>query len=155
MASTNTTVKEHQKQNEELWMQIDKLNLEKDLLNKNIINEKELIKELQEQIERLEVIRAKVTAYSPSDDRNGINADANPSITSTGKTPGKIYAAADPKRLPYGTKIYIPNFGEVEIQDTGGALRNDKKNVRIDIFKETYEGAIAWGIQDLDIRLVY
>lgn len=64
------------------------------------------------------------------------------------------WSAADPERLPYGTKLYIPEYGVVEIGDTGGALRKDKKNIRIDVFSETYEQAMKWGVKDLDVKIL-
>ncbi len=99
-------------------------------------------------------ITARVTAYAPFDNKSGICADENPNSTSTGKRPGPEYAAADPARLPYGTKLNIPGYGVVEIQDTGGALRNDKENIRIDVFMYDYESAIIFGVQWLEVEIL-
>lgn len=99
-------------------------------------------------------ITARVTAYAPFDNKSGICADENPNSTSTGKVPGPEYAAADPARLPYGTKLNIPGYGVVEIQDTGGALRNDKENIRIDVFMYDYESAIIFGVQWLEVEIL-
>ena len=99
-------------------------------------------------------ITARVTAYAPFDNQSGICADENPNSTSTGKVPGPQYAAADPSRLPYGTKLNIPGYGIVEIQDTGGALRNDKENIRIDVFMYDYESAIIFGVQWLEVEIL-
>lgn len=112
------------------------------------------IEKLEENIRKLKIIRAKVTAYSPLDNRDGNQSQGNPSRTSTGRRVGKHIAAADPKRLPYGTKLNIPGYGIVEIQDTGGALRKDKKNIRIDLYYETFEQAINWGIKDLEVEVL-
>ena len=99
-------------------------------------------------------ITARVTAYAPFDNKSGICADENPNSTSTGKRPGPSYVAADPARLPYGTKLNIPGYGVVEIQDTGGALRNDKDNIRIDVFMDSYESAIIFGVQWLEVEIL-
>lgn len=100
------------------------------------------------------VVPAVVTAYAPFDNQSGICADDNPTVTSRGYTPSKVYAAADPERLPYGSKLIIPGYGEVEVQDTGSALRADPDNIRIDVYFDTHEEAIRWGRRNLDIQIV-
>lgn len=99
------------------------------------------------------IVLAKVTAYAPHDNQSGICAEneSNP-ITSTGYTPGYNYAAADPQRLPYGTVLFIPNYGIVEIQDTGGALR-ESNMIAIDVYFPTYKEAIMWGVQYLEVEV--
>lgn len=99
-------------------------------------------------------IPAIVTSYAPFDNVSGICNNGDPYNTSTGKMPGRLYAAADPERLPYGTRLYIPGYGIVIIQDTGGALIKDKNNVRIDIFHETYKEAMEWGEQPLEVIIL-
>ena len=69
-------------------------------------------------------------------------------------TVSREYAAADPRKIPYGTVLDIPGYGIVEIQDTGGALRRDNKNIRIDLYHDTYKEAMAFGVQDKDIRII-
>ena len=100
-----------------------------------------------------QIIIARVTAYAPFDNQSGICADENPNSTSTGKVPGPSYAAADPSRLPYGTKLNIPGYGVVEIQDTGGALRN-YEGIAVDIFKSSYSEAMQWGVQYLEVEIL-
>ena len=139
-------------QNNSLKWGIEKLSDINKLLMLELAQEKAYTKELQEEIEILRTISARVTAYAPFDNISGICADNNPYSTSTGKFPGSEYAAADPLILPYGTMLNIPGYGTVEIQDTGGALRG-KSEVRIDVFMETHEEAIAWGVKWLDIKL--
>ena len=98
-------------------------------------------------------ITARVTAYAPFDNKSGICNDGDPNSTSTGKRPGPEYAAADPERLPYGTKLNIPGYGIVEIQDTGGALRN-YEGIAVDLYFETYEEAMQWGVQYLEVEIL-
>lgn len=100
-----------------------------------------------------ETMIAKVTGYAPLDNISGICADENPTVTSIGHYPSKKYAAADPKKLPYGTKVYVPGYGVVEIGDTGGAMRN-YEGVQIDLFFDTYEDAIEWGVQYIEIEIL-
>lgn len=98
-------------------------------------------------------ILAKVTAYAPYDNQSGICNDGNPNYTSTGTSPGFEYVAVDPSKIPYGTKLLIPEYGEVIAADTGGALRNYDK-VAIDVFFETYEDAMNWGVQFLEVKIL-
>ena len=49
------------------------------------------------------IYTARVTAYSPYDNQSGISADENPSVTSTGTTPGWGTIAVDPEVIPSGT----------------------------------------------------
>ena len=100
------------------------------------------------------IVTAVVTAYAPGDNRSGMCADSDPSVTSTGKAPGPAYCAADPARLPYGTRLEIPGYGEVEVQDTGGALRSDPENIRIDVWAPSYEQALEWGRQELEVIIL-
>lgn len=86
-------------------------------------------------------VLARVTAYAPFDNRSGICNDGDPTNTSTGRKPGREYAAADPQKLPYGTKLEIPGYGTVEIQDTGGALRS-YEGIAIDVYFDSYEEAM-------------
>lgn len=97
-------------------------------------------------------VLARVTAYAPFDNRSGICNDGDPTNTSTGRSPGREYAAADPQKLPYGTKLEIPGYGTVEIQDTGGALRS-YDGIAIDVYFDSYEEAMKWGVQYLEIKI--
>lgn len=94
-----------------------------------------------------------VTAYAPFDNKSGICNNGDPTSTATGTYPKKGTLAADPARLPYGTQIEIPGYGPGIVEDTGGALRNDKENLRIDVYMDTYEEAMAWGRQELIIQI--
>ena len=98
-------------------------------------------------------IAARVTAYSPFDNQSGMCADEDPSVTSTGVRPGPMYIAVDPKRIPYGSRVYIPGYGMAIAADTGGALRR-YRGVAIDVYKETYREMRQWGKQYLTVVLV-
>ena len=97
-------------------------------------------------------VTAVVTAYAPYDNKSGTCNDGDP-YTSTGTMPKHGTMAADPKRVPYGTKVFVPGYGLGQIEDTGGALRKDKKNIRIDIFVKTYKEAIQFGKQTMEIKI--
>lgn len=93
-----------------------------------------------------------VTAYSPLDDRNGLNADSDPEHMATmAKTEEVIdYAiAVDPKVIPYGTWVFIEGVGWRQALDTGGAIKGN----RIDVSMRTYNDAIQFGRQELRVIL--
>lgn len=96
------------------------------------------------------IYTARVTAYAPYDNQSGICADENPSVTSTGTTPGWGTIAVDPDVIPYGTLLYVPGYGIGIASDTGAALRL-YPGVAIDVYMDTYDEAMQWGSQTLDI----
>ncbi|MSU01885.1 3D domain-containing protein [Tissierella pigra] len=127
--------------------------LEENLVLQIELLENDLIK-LEGENEQLRTIRAKLTAYSPLDNVDGQQAEGNPNRTSIGKQVSRGIVAADPRKLPYGTRLEIPDWGVVEVGDTGGALRNDNKNIRIDLFHETYNQAMKFGVKDLEVKIL-
>lgn len=94
------------------------------------------------------------TAYSPLDNVNGIEADADGNTTSIGLQPGPNIIAVDPERIPYGSEMVViyPNGSILKgiAGDTGGALRSDSR-LHIDIFKYTFVEACAHGIVPVQI----
>ena len=79
-------------------------------------------------------------------------AYTNDPITSTGTKPteGRTIAV-DPKVIPYGTKVYIPQFNKVFIaEDCGSAIKGN----RIDIYMNSYKACMDWGIQTIDIIIL-
>lgn len=68
-------------------------------------------------------------------------------ITATGTkaTEGRTIAA-DPKVLPYGTKVII-NDHEYIVEDCGGAVKGN----RIDLFFDSHSEALQWGVQRLEV----
>ena len=54
--------------------------------------------------------------------------------------------AADPRSLPYGTRLEVPGYGFGIIEDTGGAL----KGRHIDIFFHSHREAMKWGVKKLE-----
>ncbi|SNS23073.1 3D (Asp-Asp-Asp) domain-containing protein [Anaerovirgula multivorans] len=109
--------------------------------------------ELKVENEKLRTFRAKVTAYSPYDDRNGINSSGDPSVTATGTRPRIGVAAVDPKKIPYGSRLLVPGYGEVTAEDTGGALRQ-YDGYAIDVFMDTYSEAMSFGVKYIDVKIL-
>ena len=89
----------------------------------------------------------KVTAYSPYDNVNGMQADGDPSRTATGTVPGPGTMAVDPNVIPYGsTIVVIYSDGSVEVgraEDCGGAVRKN----HLDVFRQTFKEATKLGVQ--------
>lgn len=78
-------------------------------------------------------------------------AYAGDTITSTGTTPKWGTLAVDPKVIPYGTKIYIPQFDKIFIaEDCGSAIKGN----RIDIFMDTEAHCNEWGVKDIEIQIL-
>lgn len=100
-----------------------------------------------------EVITARVTAYAPLDNKSGICAEGDPTITATGAKVRRGIIAVDPKKIPYGSLVYVPGYGEAIAEDTGGALRQ-YKGVAIDILVDSYEEAMQWGKQEVEVTIL-
>lgn len=71
--------------------------------------------------------------------------------TSTGKVPvsGRTIAV-DPKVIPYGSIIYIQNYGYFIADDCGGAIKGN----RIDIFTASHKEAIQNGKRIANVYLL-
>lgn len=77
-------------------------------------------------------------------------AYAGDTITSTGTVPRWGTIAVDPNVIPYGSKVYIPQFGMTFIaEDCGGAIKGNK----IDIFMGSEGEAYSWGRRSIDIYI--
>lgn len=90
----------------------------------------------------------RITAYSPLDDKNGINSEGLSDTTSIGMKVGWGRFAVDPSRIPYGSQMMIiyPD-GTVETgiaADTGGALRKEGA-LKIDVYRDTFKQANSFG----------
>lgn len=82
----------------------------------------------------------------------GATAYYGDTITSTGVKPivGRTIAV-DPKVIPYGTKVYIPQLNKVFIaEDCGSAIKGN----RIDIFMNSYDECMNWGYKDITIIIL-
>lgn len=143
-----------QENNEDLRLQLDDLQDQLEIYMEIIQRDKKHIRELEEEIERLRTIRARVTAYSPLDNQSGICADSDPTVTATGTRPRIGVVAVDPNKIPYGTEMFVPNYGVAVAEDTGGLIRS-YDGIAIDLTMETYAEAMAWGVQYLDVKVFW
>lgn len=103
-------------------------------------------------------LTCRVTAYCTCPTCCGIWSDRHPSRigtdyvqkTSTGTIPteGRTIAT-DQSVIPAGTHVII-NGHKYIAEDTGGAIKGN----RIDIFFDTHEEAVAWGVQELEVDVI-
>jgi len=91
-----------------------------------------------------QVVRVQMTAYTAwdPDSMEGKEPDG---ITSTGKraTPGRDIAV-DPSVIPYGTKVFIPNYGFRTANDTGGAIKGKKIDILVKNLQEARNIGRQW-----------
>lgn len=88
-----------------------------------------------------------ITAYCPCSKCCGEWADG---ITSTGTvaTEGRTIAV-DPSVIPYGSVVEINGVNYIA-EDCGGAI---KKN-RIDLYFDSHDDALEWGVQEHDVYML-
>lgn len=71
--------------------------------------------------------------------------------TRSGKWPlANRTVAVDPDIIPLGTKLWVDGFGELVAEDTGGDILGE----RIDIFFDTEEEAIKWGVRTVRVKVI-
>jgi 3D (Asp-Asp-Asp) domain-containing protein len=70
-------------------------------------------------------------------------------ITASGTRarPGTI--AADTRRYPFGTIVYVPGYGYGRVEDRGGAIRGNK----LDVYFRRHSTALDWGRQTLPVKV--
>jgi len=93
--------------------------------------------------ERIDFTRAMemvATAYS-------YNAGA---YTSTGERVRVGGIAVDPRVIPYGTRLYVENYGYATAIDCGGAIKGN----RIDVFLESEQECRRWGVRRLKVYVL-
>jgi 3D (Asp-Asp-Asp) domain-containing protein len=103
-----------------------------------------------EETSEWESIKMRVTAYCPCSKCCGRYSDG---VTACGHKirTGDTFVAAD-KRYPFGTEMLIPGYGNsqrVQVLDRGGATKGN----RLDVFFDTHEEALEWGVRYLDIKV--
>ena len=116
-------------------------------------------------------VYAKVTAYTPWDaiDANSGFQDGYTStmVDTTSSDPNSVYGiAADPRVIPYGTKIYVPGYWEslqnnrtliptemTKVDDTGSALVKSAEMgvIHLDIRYRTSRKAKEWGVKWMNV----
>ena len=69
--------------------------------------------------------------------------------TATGTKPHRGTMAVDRRTIPMGSYGYVPGYGEVHAEDTGGAIKGN----RIDLFFETRGQAVSWGRRTVELYI--
>ncbi|MDO8582223.1 MAG: hypothetical protein Q7S16_05125 [bacterium] len=95
------------------------------------------------------------TAYCPCELCCGDSADGETSIGDDAFVIDGV--AADPRALPYRTRISIPSIGVREVDDTGGALRRawrERGQYHIDLRFATHDEALEWGRQIVTVTIL-
>ncbi|MGG3505016.1 3D domain-containing protein [Paenibacillus lautus] len=79
-----------------------------------------------------------LTAYTNGPESTGKNpGDPDYGVTASGKQTKENWTiAADPKVLPFGTKVYIDGVGERVVEDTGSAIKGHIIDVFINDLNE-------------------
>ena len=96
---------------------------------------------------------AVVTAYCPCARCCGRSADGRTSIGLSAWKPG---IAAEPRAVPYGTRIYVEGYGEAVVDDTGAAMRRvwrRKGQIQLDLRMTYHWQAREWGRQEMFVRV--
>lgn len=89
------------------------------------------------------VVYVSATAYSAFE-------PGNSKRTALGTRVRRGIIAVDPSFIPLGTRVFIPGYGEAVAEDTG----LDIKGNRIDVAFDTYEEAMAFGRQDIELYIM-
>lgn len=71
-------------------------------------------------------------------------------ITASGHRVQRGVCAADITVYPFGTWLFIPNYGPCEVQDTGRAI----KGQRIDLYFTDNREAIKWGKRTQEVIVI-
>ena len=70
-------------------------------------------------------------------------------ITADGSRAKKGTIAADTRRYPFGTIMYVPGYGWGEVHDRGRAIKGN----RIDVFFSSHKEALRWGRRKLKVEV--
>ena len=94
----------------------------------------------------------KITAYCSCSKCCGSWANNRPNGVVVGSTGEELIAdysiAVDPKVIPYGSIVEI-NGKEYKAMDCGGAIKGN----RIDIYMNSHQDALVWGVQKHEVFL--
>ncbi|MCM1564900.1 MAG: 3D domain-containing protein [Dehalobacter sp.] len=88
------------------------------------------------------------SAYSPLDDRNGLNSWGDGTAMTSGVSTAENIdsgVSVDPSIIPLGSKVYIKGIGWRVATDTGGDIQGYKLDIPVDTFEE----GIIFGRKDV------
>lgn len=58
--------------------------------------------------------------------------------------------AVDPKVIPMGTRLYVEGYGEAIAADQGNAIKGN----RLDLFFDTHQEALRWGMKTVKVTIL-
>jgi 3D (Asp-Asp-Asp) domain-containing protein len=70
-------------------------------------------------------------------------------VTASGSRARRGTVAADTRRYPMGTIVYVPGYGYGRVEDTGGAIKDDV----LDLWFPSHEQAGRWGRRQLAVQV--
>ncbi|MEW6410770.1 MAG: 3D domain-containing protein [Nitrospirota bacterium] len=106
------------------------------------------IKEIIEPFEQVKKFTVKVTGYS--NDSGSINVpEWQDGLTATGTIASKGTIAADWDIFKQRTNLYVPDYGIGTVVDRGSKV----KGHHIDIFFDSREEALKWGVRKMEILM--
>ena len=109
---------------------------------------------IPEGYELWKTVKAKVTAYDPSEVSCSGTADG---LTSTMTNAWRLDGCAvNPNVIPYGTMVYIPDVGFRKADDTGSAMKrswNRSGTYHVDVRMAYPYQARQWGVKWLKVYL--
>ena len=92
-------------------------------------------------------LRMRATAYDPGPRSCGAHADGR---TANGTKAQRGVVAVDTRRIPFGTRMYIPGYGFAVAADRGSAIRGS----RIDLCFDSYQEAVHFGSRMVDVYIL-
>lgn len=103
-------------------------------------------------LENMYAMEVTATAYAPSDNKSGICADEDPTITATGTPAVPGVVAVNPKVIPFGSRVYVQSRGWLRAEDSGANIR--KRKDLIDILVESHDEAVTLGNEKTNILII-
>ncbi|MFX4262886.1 ubiquitin-like domain-containing protein [Pelotomaculum propionicicum] len=70
--------------------------------------------------------------------------------TSSGVAPYYGVAAVDPDYIPLGTELYVEGYGYATALDVGSSITGN----RIDLFFDSHDEAMSWGIRNVKVYII-
>lgn len=143
----------NQKENEKFRQQTEEQQRKLTLHQERIRQQEKELDELLEEVNRLKEENQKLQFFSMI--ATGYCAckqccDKEDGITASGKKAQANHTVAMPDGFSFGTMIEIDGMGIYTVEDRGGAIKGN----RIDIYFDSHEEALEFGIKEIKIRII-
>ena len=147
------TTFENQKENGKFRQQIEEQQETIALQQEKIRQQEKELDELLEEVNRVKEENQKLQFFSMV--ATGYCAceqccDKEDGITASGKKAQANHTVAMPEGFSFGTMVEIDGMGIYTVEDRGGAIKGN----RIDIYFDSHEEALEFGIKDIRIRII-